>query len=75
MKDKIITLKNGEEYVVVEECLYNDEQYYLASEVIKDEPSENFIVFKIKYIGDKKQLIKINDEELTKIVCRIIDKK
>ena len=47
MIDKIITLKIEKEYVILDKCSYNNEDYYFACELLNEKPTENFKILKI----------------------------
>lgn len=75
MINKIITLKNKKEYVIAEECDYQNEHYYFACELENGETTENFAVLKIFQRNDKKTVKIVKDDNLIKEICSIIDAK
>ena len=74
MIDKIITLKNGKEYVIIDKCSYYNEDYYFACELLNKEPTENFKILQIYEKNQKKVVKLIKDNEIIKKVCSILDK-
>ena len=75
MINKIITLKNKKEYVIAEECDYQNEHNYFACEVVNGETTENFAVLKIFQRNDKKTVQIVKDDALIKEICSIRDDK
>ena len=75
MKDKLITLKNNKKYVILEEAEYNNEVYYFANEIIGDDVSEIFSIFKIVRVGNQEKLEIVTNSDIIKKVCAILDKK
>lgn len=75
MINKIITLKNKKEYVIAEECDYQNEHYFFACELVNGETTENFAVLKIFQRNDKKTVQIVKDDNLIKEICLIIDNK
>ena len=74
MKDKIVTLKNGKEYLIVDTCVYNEDEYCLACEVINKDNPDNFRVLKIVFSNNKKRLQIVEDNNTIKMVCNILNK-
>jgi len=75
-KNKIITLKNGDEYVIAEQCMYKMKPYYFASKLKDGEPTDEFKVLTI-YVDEvtKKEKVKIiTDDNIIKNVCDFISK-
>lgn len=68
-KNKKITLKNGKQYAIIDECMYNGIVYYIACEMVNDDITENYRVMQIYETEDNKQKIKIveNSEILKEI--------
>lgn len=74
-KDKIITLKNGEKYVIVEQCVYEMKPYYYAAKLRDNQSIEEFKILSI-YVDEKtnKEKVKIiTDDNIVKNVCKFID--
>ncbi len=72
-KNKKITLKNGKQYAIVDECVYNSEPYYFASEIENDSLTDNFKILKI-YIENSKQKVKIvENDEVIKEICKVLE--
>lgn len=74
-KDKIITLKNGVKYVIVNQCLYDEKPYYFASVLKDNEPTEEFKILTIykDNITGKEKVRVITDDNIIKNVCRIME--
>lgn len=75
-KDKIITLKSGKEYVIINNCLYNNVPYYFACQIENGKPTEEFKILTITKdsITNKEKARIITDDTIIKNVCAIIDK-
>ncbi len=75
-KDKLITLKSGKQYVIINQCLYNNEPYYFACQVENKVPTNDFKILTIyKDLNANKEKVKIvTDDNIIKNVCSIIDK-
>ncbi len=74
MINKIITLKNGNEYVIVDKCIYDKNTYYFACELLNGEPTESFKILQINEKNNKKIIKIIEDDEIIKKICFILDK-
>lgn len=74
MIDKIITLKNGKEYVIIDKCICDNEVYYFACELLNKEPTENFKILQIYEKNQKKGVKLIENNEIIKKICSILDK-
>lgn len=74
MINKIITLKNGNEYIIVDKCIYDKNTYYFSCELSNGEPTENFKILQINEKNNKKIIKIIEDDEIVKKVCSILDK-
>lgn len=74
MKDKIITLKNGKEFLIVDVCTYKNIDYCFACEVVNDETTETIAVIRIDEVNGKKTVTVIKDEDIIKNVCEIVDR-
>lgn len=55
LEDKIITLGNGEKYLVVSKVIHNDNQYFYVAECNEDDTDikENYKIVKATYEGNK----------------------
>ncbi len=75
-KDKLLTLSSGRKFVIVEQCDYDGENYYLANEIINDNDSDNYKIFKITKDENGIEKIKnITDEIIIKSVTDKLEKK
>ena len=73
-KDKIITLKNGDKYVIVEQCMYEMKPYYFAAKLKDNQVTDEFKVLNI-YVDEStnKEKVKIiTDDNIIKNVCQFI---
>lgn len=75
MKDKIITLKSGKRYIIIEQCLLESVPYYFACLLDGDQVSEEFKVLTIYNDGEKQRMKIILNDNIIKRVCSIMDKK
>ena len=75
MINKIIKLKNQKEYVIAEECDYQNQHYYFACEVENDDDTDNFVVLQVIEKNGKRIVKFIKDDTIVKEVCAIIDAK
>lgn len=55
LEGKIITLGNGEKYLVVSKVIHNDNQYFYVAECNEDDTDikENYKIVKATYEGNK----------------------
>lgn len=74
-KDKLLTLANGRQFVVIEQCEYNGKLYYFTNEIVNNNTSEIFKIFSIKIENDVEIVENITDDDIIKAVCEILDKK
>lgn len=74
MKDKIITLKSGKEFLVADVCTYKNIDYCFVCEVINNETTDSFGVIRIDEANGKQVIRVITDEDITKNVCRIVER-
>ncbi|MGM9878590.1 MAG: hypothetical protein ACI31R_00970 [Bacilli bacterium] len=74
MINKIITLKNGKEYVIADKCVYKGNIYYFACEILNGEATENFKILQICEKEDKKIVKFVENDEIIKKVCDMLDK-
>jgi len=75
-KNKMIMLNNGKKLMILEECEYNNENYYFACEVNDDIPTDKFRVFKIELNENGKQTIKaVENNEVMQKVVQLINSK
>lgn len=74
MKDKIIELKNGINYYVLEELVYNNKKYIFGAEcdLEKDTIKENdFIVMEVTLKDNELVLDDITDDNIAQIVTNM----
>ena len=74
MIDKIITLKNGKEYVIIDKGIYNKDIYYFACELLDGETTESFKILQINERDNKKIVKIVEDDEIVKKICSILNK-
>lgn len=77
MKNKIITLKNGKDFYIIEELNYNDKKYILGSEcdLEKDQINEEELDLFELSIKDGDLIINNVEDETAQIVTNLIIKK
>ena len=73
MKDRIITLKNGKEFLIIDVCTYKDVDYCFACEVVNDDTTETVAVIRINEDNGKRFMEVIKDEDIIKNVCEIAE--
>lgn len=73
MKDRIITLKNGKEFLIIDVCTYKDVDYCFACEVVNDDTTETVAVIRINEDNGKRFMEVIKDEDIIKNVCEIVE--
>lgn len=62
--DEIITLDDGKEYLLLFKTNLNNETYYLASEFVNEQPTENYEVIKEVNNNGEIWVEMIDDSEL-----------
>lgn len=62
--DEIITLENGKEYVLLLATMQDNQKYFLASEMLNNESTENYKLFKELIINNEFSVEEIIDEKL-----------
>lgn len=61
----IVTLENGQEYLLLEELKKESNTYMYAVRVLPDEtPTDEFLIFEAMINGDEEFLKMVNDKEL-----------
>lgn len=75
MKDKIITLKNGKELLIVDIYKLNGIDYCLVCEVVNDNTTDVFGVIRIDEINGKRTVTVIEDESILNSVFSMAEKK
>lgn len=73
MKDRIITLKNGKEFLIIDVCTYKNVDYCFACEVVNDDTTETVAVIRIDEDNGKRIMEVIKDEDIIKNVCEIVE--
>lgn len=63
--DEVITLEDGKEYVLLLTSNLEGSKYFLAAEVINNEPSENYEIFKELIVNNEFSVEQVLDKELT----------
>ena len=74
MKDKIITLGNGKEFLIVDVCRYNGIDYCFVCEVVNNDTTDSFGVIRNDEIDGKRKITVIEDENIIKNVFAIVEK-
>ena len=74
MKDKIITLGNGKEFLIVDVCRQNGIDYCFVCEVVNNDTTDSFGVIRIDEIDGKRKITVIEDENIIKNVFAIVEK-
>lgn len=74
-KNKLIRLKNNEEYIILEQCSYNDEIYYIAAESKEKKQTGNLKVLTIKIKNEKQIVKKIENDDIIKKVFEELERK
>lgn len=74
-KDKILTLKSGKRYVIIEQCLLSSVPYYFACLLDGEQVTEEFKIVTIYNDGGKEKMKIITNDEIIKMVCNVLDKK
>ena len=72
LKYEIVTLKNGEQYFVLEELFFEYEVYYLALN-LNDENDVKIFVQEV--VNGKNALTKVEDERVLKSVSPLFEEK
>ena len=78
MKDKILKLKNGKDYYVLEELAHNNKKYALATEcnLEKEEINEEeLVVMEVKVIDDNLIIDEIYDDNIVEEVIILFKEK
>ena len=75
-KDKLLTLSGGRKFVIIDEVLYNNNVYYFANEIIDDDSSDVYKIFLIKKNDKNKEILEnIENRDIIKAVCELLEKK
>ena len=56
-RNKLITLSDGDQYVVLKEAEYKGKRYALANDVINNDLGPNMTMFRLEVIDDKLSFI------------------
>lgn len=75
--NKIVTLGNGEEYLVVDSVLYDDKEYYYIAEVNEDETDikDNYKIVVATYKDDSIFLDEVLGEDKLKVILPLFVKE
>lgn len=63
--DEVITLEDGKEYVLLLTTNLDGNKYFLAAEVINNEPSEKYEIFKELIVNNEFSVEQVLDTKLT----------
>lgn len=63
--DEVITLEDGKEYVLLLTSNLDGNKYFLAAEVINNEPSEKYEIFKELIVNNEFSVEQVLDTALT----------
>ena len=74
-KNKLITLSGGKKFLIIEQCKYNNEDYYFACEVINENMTDNYKIFTIVVVKNIEKVKEIKDDNIVKNVCQILEKE
>ena len=75
MMNSVITLTNGDRYVMIDSVDYNGTTYYLANEVNGNKLGEDMAIFKAESVDGKIQLVMESDLKICEELIRIFDSK
>lgn len=63
-RNKLITLSDGDQYVVLKEAEYKGKRYALANDVIDNDLGHNMTIFRLEVINDQLNFIIERDLEI-----------
>ncbi len=63
-RNKLITLSDGDQYVVLKEAEYKGKRYALANDVIDNDLGPNMTIFRLEVINDQLNFIIERDLEI-----------
>jgi hypothetical protein len=75
IKDKVITMENGQSYYVIEEVEYNNKKYVLSLECDLDKDTVNeddYLVMELELTEDDFVIRNIQDDETAKVVANML---
>lgn len=75
IKDKLITMENGQSYYVIEEVEYNNKKYVLSLECDLDKDTVNeddYLVMELELTEDDFIIRNIQDDETAKVVANML---
>lgn len=55
--DKLITLSDGYQYVILEELVYEGKNYALANDVVNGRLGQNMTLYRVEYLNDEPNFI------------------
>lgn len=73
--DQIITIENGQKYMILHQAIYNGTNYYVCTAVTEDETdlTDNFVLFEEVKDNDKYFLKIVEDENMAKFIFQHLD--
>jgi len=75
IKDKVITMENGQSYYIIEEVEYNNKKYILSLECDLDKDTVNeddYLVMELELTNDDFIIRNIQDDETAKVVANML---
>ena len=72
LKYEIVTLKNGEQYFILEELFFEYEVYYLALNLVDENDVKIFIQ---EVVNGKNALTKVENERVLKTISSLFEEK
>ena len=73
--NKIITLDNNLKYMYLDQGYYNGKNYFLASLLIDDLPSNDIVIFEETKMGNSLFVSTIKDEKIYNILIEYFRKR
>lgn len=62
--DEVITLEDGKEYILLLSTVQEEQKYFLAAEVVNNEPTDKYLLFKELIINNEFSVEEIQDDKL-----------
>ena len=72
--NKLVTLGNGKQCVVLDETIYDGNLYILANEVQDNDLNENIYIFLVNTEGDKISFVLEQDLDICSKLLKIFDR-
>ena len=66
--NKIITLSDGYQYVILEETVYNGKNYALANDIVNGKLGENITLYRVEYLNNEPNFIVEQDLDVVETV-------